>query len=97
MKKNIKSEKLDDAVFEERWNTIFPQAVEFFEFNMMMRYEENPDEFEEDPNEWLEIEDIEDKFEFIINDEYWVGRWSLFLLKMLIDEIYKNEGGFSVN
>ncbi|MCB9186424.1 MAG: hypothetical protein H6601_06720 [Flavobacteriales bacterium] len=75
---------------ETQYNTILPQAVEHFTENVRSIHNENPSFYNLDPNEWL-LMDEENQFEYIMNDDYWVRHWSNFLMKMLVDEIYKEK------
>ena len=84
MNKNTKS-------FEGRFNKIIPQAIEHFEANVRRISKEEPTHYDESPQPWLQLKTFEEKFEYIMNHDYWVRIWTNFLINMLIDEIYKEQ------
>ena len=82
---------------ETQFNTILPQAVEHFAENVRSIHNEEPSYYDLDPSEWLLLNE-EDQLEYIMNDDYWIRHWSNFLMKMLVDEIYKEKTNeFSLN
>jgi hypothetical protein len=78
--------------FEEKFENILPQAVKNFQTNITKRYRNNPDEYKgHNPKRWTKLKSPTAKFEFIMNDDYWVREWSIFLYKQIIDLIYNDE------
>ena len=45
------------------------------------------------------MDNWKEKFEYIMNDDYWLARWTIFLMKQLIDQIYNDKAKqlFSLN
>jgi hypothetical protein len=84
--------------YNQQLDEILPQALGFFVANLLRQHQDNPEYFQEDPTDLLLIEDTDEVFEFIMNHDYWLPRWSNFLMKMLVDQIFKSEGfSFSLN
>jgi hypothetical protein len=68
---------------------ILPQAIYHFTEDVKLTQCEDPFVYEKDPGYWVNLETNKDKFEYFMNDEYWLGHWSMFLVLMLTCEIYR--------
>jgi hypothetical protein len=61
-------------------------------------YSQNPDPEMYGLEKLDSFTDLTEKLAYILNNEYLSGRWSLFLLKLLVVEIYnEKEGAVYVN
>ncbi len=71
----------------EQWDFILPQAVEHFASYVKETLDLSP--YDENPDDWLTLDSPHEMYEYIICNEYWLYKWSNFLLAMLIHELYQ--------
>lgn len=73
----------------EEFTTVTVQLVEHFKECIQEGIESGNSLLEEDPSELLLIDDPMDLFEYLMNHDYWVRQWSIYLLKQMMGLTYE--------
>jgi len=79
----------DTITFDQQFENISYKAVKDFQENILDLLVTDSDFFDSSPTELLLIEDSTELFEYIMNDDYWVRHWSIYLLKQIMDLVYE--------
>jgi len=90
-KKTINNDQLvAELTIDQHLESISMQATIDFQENVLNLFAGDEHFYDEDPTEMLCIEDPKELFEYIMNHDYWVRHWSIYLLKQVTDLVYGN-------
>ena len=78
---------MNNSNFEENFDKVIAKAVYLFQENVEERYSEDCSCFEGETIEWTYETSITCKYEAIMNDDYWIRHWSIFLTYCLMDTV----------
>lgn len=77
---------------EEKTGHMFNEGIikqiAAFEAEVKHNLNSSPDYYSYDPEEWLDIDHPFSKYDFIIEDNYWLGIWADFLFLLLVQNDY---------
>lgn len=75
--------------FDQQFENISHKAVKGFQDDILDLLVTDSNFFDNSPTELLLIEDGTELFEYIINDDYWVRHWSIYLIKQIMSLVYE--------
>jgi hypothetical protein len=78
----------DKMIFKVQFETISHEAVKGFQNSVLDQLVTDSNYFDKSPTELLVIENGTDLFEYIINDDYWVRHWSIYLIRQIVHLVY---------
>ena len=74
----------------EEFTTVTVQAIEHFKECIQEGIDSGNSSLEEDPTDLLLIDDPMDLFDYLMNHDYWVRQWSIYLLRQMMGLIYED-------
>jgi hypothetical protein len=75
--------------FDQQFENISHKAVKGFQDDILDLLVTDSNFFDNSPTELLLIEDGTELFEYIINDDYWVRHWSIYLIRQIMSLVYE--------
>lgn len=72
----------------DEFRIVTDQAVKHFKECIQEHIDNGTYSFEGDPTELLLIDDPIDLFEYLMNHDYWVRQWSIYLIRQMMGLIY---------
>ena len=82
-------ENKETLTFDQLFNNITNKAVIQFQDDILDQLVIDSDSFDESVTELLTIDDSGQLFDYIMNHDYWIRLWSIFLVKQIMDLVYE--------
>ncbi len=82
-------ENKETLTFDQLFDNITNKAVIQFQDDILDQLVIDSDSFDESVTELLTIDDSGQLFDYIMNHDYWIRLWSIFLVKQIMDLVYE--------
>lgn len=89
MNKKENTNQISSKNFNEQFNNVVNQAVQEFQGQIKVQVE-NGIEPDFDATVLLAIEEPRVLYTYIMNDDFWLAQWSVFLVRQIMGFIYED-------